>query len=390
MSISSSKRLVDKQRGVKNRIRNSCGGSVTSSADSILNDLVVATAVRQRVRPAHLLPTSMTWEYRSSNGPFSWDDEACHEPPTAASGGRSGTVSFIHGTSGTNIISGNNQAAALGLAAKAASKITKRSADIAETAFELRPTAKMIAGRARTLANLAKNLKQGRWKDIEGMIGDVPSSVTKLPPARRLADGWLELQFGWLPLVSTAYTAVDTYRNRIVRGAILKGSSYQGKRPTSSSSASASGEVSFKVLECIDHGGWPGYTYLGVVGDSGAATLNSIGFANPLLVAWNLLPYSFVVDWFLPVSDVLAALTAGVGLTSKTGVLTYQVWNFREVVPRSGSLIPRCGTAVALNSYRSIIANPSLAVLPQWSPRSTSLGLLTTSVALLAQQFGRR
>lgn len=38
------------------------------------------------------------------------------------------------------------------------------------------------------------------------------------------------------------------------------------------------------------------------------------GLNNPSLIAWELVPYSFVVDWFLPVGDYLERLGAFSGL----------------------------------------------------------------------------
>jgi hypothetical protein len=42
--------------------------------------------------------------------------------------------------------------------------------------------------------------------------------------------------------------------------------------------------------------------------------VNQIGLANPLSIAWEVVPFSFVVDWGLPIGNVLEALTATRGL----------------------------------------------------------------------------
>ena len=49
------------------------------------------------------------------------------------------------------------------------------------------------------------------------------------------------------------------------------------------------------------------------------AELSSVGLINPVELAWELLPYSFVVDWFLPIGPWISALTADVGFTFVTG-----------------------------------------------------------------------
>jgi hypothetical protein len=44
-------------------------------------------------------------------------------------------------------------------------------------------------------------------------------------------------------------------------------------------------------------------------------TIQQMGLTNPLVVAWELIPFSFVADWFIQVGDYLTALTALQGLT---------------------------------------------------------------------------
>lgn len=48
-------------------------------------------------------------------------------------------------------------------------------------------------------------------------------------------------------------------------------------------------------------------------------TMNQYGLANPALVAWELIPLSFVADWALGVGDWLAAQTGLLGLTVLDG-----------------------------------------------------------------------
>ena len=45
------------------------------------------------------------------------------------------------------------------------------------------------------------------------------------------------------------------------------------------------------------------------------AAMQKLGVANPASLAWELLPYSFVVDWFLPIGQYLNSWTADLGLS---------------------------------------------------------------------------
>jgi hypothetical protein len=53
--------------------------------------------------------------------------------------------------------------------------------------------------------------------------------------------------------------------------------------------------------------------------DEDASILHQIGLINPAEVAWALVPFSFVVDWVLPIGNVLEALSARLGLTFVDG-----------------------------------------------------------------------
>lgn len=45
----------------------------------------------------------------------------------------------------------------------------------------------------------------------------------------------------------------------------------------------------------------------------------ALGLTNPASVAWELVPFSFVVDWFAPVGDWLNALDATLGYSFLSG-----------------------------------------------------------------------
>lgn len=44
---------------------------------------------------------------------------------------------------------------------------------------------------------------------------------------------------------------------------------------------------------------------------------------NPLLTAWELVPYSFVVDWFIPIGDFIGQFGSSVGLKFISGTTAY-------------------------------------------------------------------
>jgi len=56
--------------------------------------------------------------------------------------------------------------------------------------------------------------------------------------------------------------------------------------------------------------------------DPGAFTREKFGLANPAVIAWEVVPWSFAVDWFIPIGDVLSAASATSGLKFSRGSLT--------------------------------------------------------------------
>ena len=69
-----------------------------------------------------------------------------------------------------------------------------------------------------------------------------------------------------------------------------------------------------------------------------ARTLNQLGLLNPVSLAWELIPYSFVVDWFVPIGPVLNAFTARAGLAYVDGSVADRVRSTVTATQYSGAL----------------------------------------------------
>lgn len=125
---------------------------------------------------------------------------------------------------------------------------------------------------------------------------------------RNVAQRWLELQYGWLPIVQDAYgaaqalaqqlnnPAVQTYRVRLKKPLTAT--------PTSSNIPNG-GAWSFR--------GETRGQLIARLTEVDVATLN--GLTDPSSVAWELLPWSFVADWFIPIGNYLSARGLSSALT---------------------------------------------------------------------------
>jgi hypothetical protein len=143
--------------------------------------------------------------------------------------------------------------------------------------------------------------------------------------SKRAAATYLEYVYGWKPLVSDLfgiYQLLKKYGDGsqpiIVHG--------HGSMSQSDTSYQAFGSAGWQTLREW----WTRSTDIKVKArcdlwariDPSLAplrALNQLGLINPASLAWELVPWSFVVDWIFPIGGFLSAQTAPVGLTFISG-----------------------------------------------------------------------
>jgi hypothetical protein len=134
------------------------------------------------------------------------------------------------------------------------------------------------------------------------------------------ASTWLEIKYGWKPLLNDTYNASESMARMMSDNSssdvrtLGTGSSRSPYKFVSSSSLKgfASGERKVSAR----------YVIYSRISNPSLRTAAGLGLTNPAIFAWELLPFSFVVDWFVPVGDVLNSLDATMGLNFVDGTLT--------------------------------------------------------------------
>lgn len=189
--------------------------------------------------------------------------------------------------------------------------------NLAQVVAERNQTARTIAEAIRRISKARNALNKGKFMEAAQALGlTLTKSLSRKERAWRqsmsLSRGWLELQYGWRPLVNDIYGAAAEMRkshNKTgymvfhSRGSLS--SSWQTqwesgpKRIVEDTSVSATVKVTLKVRRVNP--------LLG--------SLSSLGLTNPATIAWELTPYSFVVDWALPLGSFIAQLDASLGYT---------------------------------------------------------------------------
>jgi len=192
--------------------------------------------------------------------------------------------------------------------------------NLAQVFGERRQTAGLLADTATRIVSAASALKRGRFDEFVSSLSIRSDLFTKTkyhwarsmktPPSKRIAGHWLEYTYGWKPLLMDVFDSIEYLGDRITQDLD------HGKLVGSARSVAAQ-KLRF-----------PDYNFNGHVGvtnrvrfvahyriDNGGLKIVAAqtGIANPALLAWELLPYSFVVDWFLPVGTYLESLTTYTG-----------------------------------------------------------------------------
>lgn len=133
--------------------------------------------------------------------------------------------------------------------------------------------------------------------------------------SKALANAWLEYTYGWTPLIYDVYTVAKAaaYANaKAPYDVTFSGSNTLIENEPGlhcSTAAKASGQSTFKCYEKHNF----------LVQNTTLRNMNNLGFTNPFIIAWELVPFSFVVDWFYPAGDYLRSLTAFSGLKWVSG-----------------------------------------------------------------------
>jgi hypothetical protein len=264
------------------------------------------------------------------------------------------------------------------------------SAALAETVAQWRQSGNMIADRAIQLLNLAVAVKRRNVREIKRHSG-LLLTKRQVKDIRNTSKGfgaiWLELHFGWVPLVTDIYNAIEVLgrepKGKKVRAGarfsdlvVLK-SVFTLSRTTSVSPYSVGRALRGSAR----------------VTNPNAATLDALGVINPVSLAWDLVPFSFVVDWFVPVGAFLNSFYGIPGFTIEESSYTTLTTAVASVVNelRNNTSSPWfVHTLYGSDSVKMqrVMGLPAFH-LTYPTPHRVSMVKAATAISLLLQQLER-
>lgn len=257
-------------------------------------------------------------------------------------------------------------------------KVSNAKVSLAQAFAERQQTVDLIASTARRLANFYRSFRRGR-NPFTGLRCN----------SKDAANLWLEYSYGWVPLVSDVHDILTLKDHEpppfiVTSRSKIKQNLFQ--RSVSPSSYVVRNEAyTTEIISTVT------IRAAVVVSDPSAAFGNNLGLANPAQLAWELLPYSFVVDWFIPIGDWLESQSALLGLTLSDKSTTTTVSRYTYA---KGQMTPGISSSWASGSSsasyfsKSKIRTLSIPTVPLprlKNPVSTSHAI--SALALLRQAF---
>lgn len=215
-----------------------------------------------------------------------------------------------------------NVGVSLGEGREAAEMMVNRMLSIASAARNLRR--KNFGGALASLAGVSKSDKRGAWKRMTS--GD-------------FASAWLELQYGWKPLLNDIYAASDLVSEKAKPRSGIFRSSVKTTGVILGTSGFPPADV--RTVKCERR------INLMVKVTNTASLPERLGLTDPFSVMWELTRFSFVADWFLPIGDSLLACHAKQVMKTSEACTTQIEQKVSQFVVRSGQ---KYGSWIATSS----------------------------------------
>lgn len=264
------------------------------------------------------------------------------------------------------------------------SKVNGHNWQAGVTAGEARETVAMIGNTAKTLATAIVALKSGNVSLAASTLGLTKTQARD--QISNVAQGYLYMKFGIMPLMKDAYDA----------GEALWVATKEPQKARYRARRTVYGEVTGFVDGELQQIGDTkvGRNVILHLQEGPHDWVHSLGLTDPGTL-YDLIPLSFVADWFFPLGDYLHRRYQGLRFDdAKTVITTYRYGHYSISAPVSPSLCWTVHNGSSTETYVEVerivstgidrlIHTPTLRTPKSW-------GQAASACALLWQRFGSR
>lgn len=212
-------------------------------------------------------------------------------------------------------------AAAIQLARERFASAVSEQAQVAVNLAERESTKKMVAGKFVSLLRAYRSFRRGDFKSARKALKAQKKDTPTPDPRRFLKEpgqAWLEWHFGWKPLYGDIHRGMEILTSpypvptAIGRGRDEKSWRYDRSDYRCQHDAVAKATVRADVY----------------IQNENLWMANQLGLLNPASVAWELVPFSFLIDWVANVGDFVAQFNEFTGLRLERPLTS---WKFHVV-----------------------------------------------------------
>lgn len=319
--------------------------------------------------------TPITWSFTGNPTIFSGTPESCGFAPTHAP--------FIYPDDQELI-----------LLSKMVDKVREHSFNAAIALGEGRESVQMIASTARALGRSFLSLKRldvvsafhhlgltasrGKVSKVERAMGIRNQNELSISSLRSAAaNGWLSLTWGWQPLVKDASESATALAKSVTNSF---NTTVHKSRAVPIQSYGSGGGFSAAGL-CIAR-----RTYVFKLREP-ESSLSALGFTRPETLVWELLPFTAVADWFIPIGKYLEVTSSLRNF--KGDYIRSTKFHADLTMGTSPSYVVHSGSShrIEVDFERAVGSISSLAVPLPRVKNPLSVRHAVTAIALLQQIF---
>ena len=277
----------------------------------------------------------------------------------------------------------------LALLSKLNEKIRGHDFNAAVAAAELPEALASVKSLATSVLLAYRYTRYGRYDLALRALGQFSRervSAMKKLHSTDISGAWLSMQYGWLPLIKDIYAAMQAVEVLTAqpRDVVFR----ETKKKVFKNYNVSSSPPSYTILA-------DGYFIRSykVVLKERVSLARSLGLLNPAAVVWEKVPYSFVVDWFIPIGNYLDNVGFWTGLDGTYVATSHGRAASSKVKPLYK---PPAGWVYVWGDYRYQSSRTVRTVttgvkvpLPSWKSldKALSLGHLKNAAALIWQRI---